>query len=84
MLEREGCFLHLTDSSLGIVSGSYSHSTKTSPIEDSDYDLVLEVFLKPQDSEDNPKLEDIVRALRRFYSEKSKTSQDDANLDLQE
>ncbi len=84
MLEREGCFLHITDSSLGILSGSYSQSTKISPRDDSDYDLALEVFLKPQDSEDNAKLEDVVRALRRFYSEKSKTSQDDSNLELQE
>ena len=80
LLEREGCFLYITNSSLSLLSGSYSHSTKISPIDDID----LEVFLKPQESEDNAKLEDFVRALRRFYSEKSKISQDDTNLDLQE
>ncbi len=84
LLEREECFLHITDSSLGIVSGSYSHSTKISPIDDSDYDLVLEVSLKPQDSEDNAEIKDFVRAMLKFYSEKSKTSQDDTNLDLKE
>ncbi len=84
MLEREGCFLHITDSSLSLLSGSYSRSTKISPIDDSDYDIDLEVFLKLQESEDNAKLENFVRAWRRFYFEKSKTSQDDTNLDLQE
>jgi hypothetical protein len=84
LLEREGCFLHITDSSIGILSGSYSRSTKISPIDDSDYHIDLEVFLKPQESEDNAKLEDFVRTLRRFYSRKSKKSQDDINFDLQE
>jgi len=78
--------LHLTDSSLSLLSGSYSHSTKISPIDDIDCDLMLEVFLKPQDSEDNTLLEDVARALRRLYPKKSQTqtSQDNTNLDLQQ
>jgi len=84
LLDSEGCFLHITDSSLSFLSGSYSRSTTISPRDDSDYDIDLEVFLKRQGSEDNTKTEDVVRTLLELYSKKSKTSQAKTNLNLQE
>ncbi|MEP0794225.1 ribbon-helix-helix protein, CopG family [Trichocoleus sp. DQ-A3] len=77
LLDSEGCFLHVTDSSLSFLSGSYSYNTKISPIDNSDSELALELFQRPQDSEDNAKIKDFLRALQRFYSEQYKTSQDD-------
>jgi hypothetical protein len=84
LLDSEGCFLHITDSSLSFLSGSYSRSTTISPRDDSDYDLDLKVFLKPQDSEHHTQLEDVARAFGDSNPKKSQTSQDNTNLDFQQ
>ncbi len=76
--------MHVTDSSLSLLSGSYSYGTTISPSNDSDYDLVLKVSLKPQDLEHHTQLEDVARTFRRLYPKKSQTSQDNTNLDLQQ